>query len=974
MTVLPVVAREMGVMARHKSTYWSRTVTGLLALLVMMWLLLVSRTRVSYADIGGTMFLVLSSLCFAFTVLAGMQATSDSVSEEKREGTLGLLFLTDLKATDVIGGKLAATSLSAVLALMGVIPMLSLALLLGGVTLQQFALVAVVLANTLFLSLSLGVFVSTLSENERKAMMATFVGLLLIVIGPFVAAYLLRAQFGFFEELLAASPLYAFSSLHTRAVGPLAPRYFWPSVLSTHLLAWFFLLYAAWILPRFVNALPSLRFARLRTFAQDFVFGRESERRKHRAELLDRNAFLWLASRERVKPKYAWGVLVFFAALYLWMAWQFPNMMFDFAVAGGIMFLVHLVFKVWAASEVCSRLIQDRRSGALELLLSTPLSVKEIADGQTKALGRLFLKPIALLIGFELLLLMGGLRSTGDIAGNAAKIFLYLAAISTLLLDIWALKWVGLWLSLTGKSIERVLIATILRIMALPWIIFAVFLGILGSALFLQRREPDESEVLGGWWVISMLVSGWFGFSARKKFLDQFRELASKRFDSLPEAEPPVRKPKQKTSANFRQMYRRHPVTATAFTVLAAAFFMGWLRGFYWERQVEAEFAKISADGHPVTLQELARYAPSVPASQNAFLMLQDAGPINLGRQSFPTRKDQTNVTSGELERFRSILTWNTPALEAMWSLPQYTQGSFDLTTLDFWRQRHQQSALACLAEADLLVALHRDGSPDLDRVKKDVIALFQHAQLLREQPAAFAQQCARDSLERLCGVLGFVFDHDALDEGTLLALQKQAEQMAAINIFARTLAIERAQCIDFVENPNTLARFGFVLPRPFTMMESFNEAVGSHDKQLVQALQRYREGILLADKPAAARLAAASVNDLIRGIHLFVNNMSPPVSQMIWTDLSCTAFMNVIRTGLAAELYQRKHGVPPRTLDALVPEFLSAVPEDPFSTEPLRSIYTDRLIIYSVGVDRADNTADMSAPKNRTDLRLPVK
>src|SRR5687767_2504078 len=174
MTVLPVVVREMSVLARRKSTYWSRAATGLVSLLIMLWLLLVSRAHVTYAEMGTTIFLVLSSLSFAFAVLAGVQATSDSVSEEKREGTLGLLFLTDLRGWDVIAGKLAATSFGAVLALMGIIPMLSLALLLGGVTFAQFGLVAVVLLNTLFLSLALGVFVSTLSENERKAMMGTF--------------------------------------------------------------------------------------------------------------------------------------------------------------------------------------------------------------------------------------------------------------------------------------------------------------------------------------------------------------------------------------------------------------------------------------------------------------------------------------------------------------------------------------------------------------------------------------------------------------------------------------------------------------------------------------------------------------------------------------------------------------------------------------------------------------------------------
>ena len=183
MTVLPVVAREMSVLARRKSTYWARAITGFLAVLVMLWLLIVSRTHLTYAALGSSIFLILSSLCFTFTVLVGMHATADSLSEEKREGTLGLLFLTDLKGTDIVGGKLAATSLHAVLALIGVIPMLSIALLLGGVTLEQFGRVALVLINTMFFSLSLGVFVSSLSKNERKSMGGTFLGLLLLVIG-----------------------------------------------------------------------------------------------------------------------------------------------------------------------------------------------------------------------------------------------------------------------------------------------------------------------------------------------------------------------------------------------------------------------------------------------------------------------------------------------------------------------------------------------------------------------------------------------------------------------------------------------------------------------------------------------------------------------------------------------------------------------------------------------------------------------
>src|SRR5688572_27689924 len=81
--------------------------------------------------------MVLSWLALAYAMVAGIHATADCVSEEKREGTLGLLFLTDLKGYDVILGKLSATSLGAIYAMLAILPMISLGLLMGGVTLKE---------------------------------------------------------------------------------------------------------------------------------------------------------------------------------------------------------------------------------------------------------------------------------------------------------------------------------------------------------------------------------------------------------------------------------------------------------------------------------------------------------------------------------------------------------------------------------------------------------------------------------------------------------------------------------------------------------------------------------------------------------------------------------------------------------------------------------------------------------------------
>src|SRR5439155_13703005 len=122
---------------------------------------------------GSKLFNLLSSLAFGFTLFAGLRSTSDSLSSEKREGTLGLLFLTDLKGYDVVLGKLAATSLGAFYGMLAVLPVLAIPLLTGGVTAGTFWRVALVLLNTLFFSLACGIFVSAISKNERKALGGT---------------------------------------------------------------------------------------------------------------------------------------------------------------------------------------------------------------------------------------------------------------------------------------------------------------------------------------------------------------------------------------------------------------------------------------------------------------------------------------------------------------------------------------------------------------------------------------------------------------------------------------------------------------------------------------------------------------------------------------------------------------------------------------------------------------------------------
>ena len=65
---------------------------------------------------------------------------------------------------------------------------------------------------------------------------------------------------------------------------------------------------------------------------------------------------------------------------------------------------------------------------------------------------------------------------------------------------------------------------------------------------------------------------------------------------------------------------------------------------------------------------------------------------------------------------------------------------------------------------------------------------------------------------------------------------------------------------------------------------------------------------------------------------------------------------LSAAKVVVAAELYRRKTGHRPESLDALVPEFLPSVPTDPFDHGAALKYDAERGIVWTVGVDRNFN------------------
>jgi ABC-type transport system involved in cytochrome c biogenesis permease component len=535
MTFLPIVERELRVAARRRGTYSMRLALACGALITGAVIYVVN-AGVSAQQTGQYMFQGLAWLCLLYCLFSGRRWTADCLSVEKREGTLGLLFLTDLKGYDVVLGKLAATSLVGFYGLLAVFPVLAMPLLLGGITNGEFWRTVLVLVNTFLFSLAVGVFGSAISRDFRRAMAANFLLLLLLIaIGPACAGAiaLLTNPYRFVPNLLLSCPAF---SLYLSADFPytLYRKQFWWSVGIVHGLTWLLLLLASWIAPHSWRDQP-LRAGtrRWHGFWQACSFGRSAPRQAFRKRLLDENAFYWLAARARLKPVQVW---IFLGLMAVW--WLVGRVFsgadwHDEPVAITTALLLNTTLKCWVAIEAGQRLADDQNSGALELLLSSPLKVRDILRGQLLALRRQFLWPVVVVITIEICFMCQVHGRSPD--PKIIPVWTYRMLL--LVADVLALSWVAMASALTAKNQNQATLRTIWRILILPWVVegLVVLVRYVWSGLVLGRVwSPDWMLYQKLWFWLGLGADLGFGLWAWWLLRTRFRQLAMQRFDPKP--------------------------------------------------------------------------------------------------------------------------------------------------------------------------------------------------------------------------------------------------------------------------------------------------------------------------------------------------------------------------------------------------------------------------------------------------------
>jgi len=530
MTFLPIVGRELRVTARRRGTYWNRALSALAAILIFGGAL-IFEAQAPPKELGQHVFNILSGFFLLSSLAAGVRYTADCLSEEKREGTLGLLFLTDLRGYDVVLGKLAATSLNCTYGLLAIFPVLAIPLLLGGVSVDEFWRVTLVLMNALFFSLAAGILVSAMSKSPRKAMMCTFLLLLFIHGGlPTIGVWISQRYGITLSPFLLPSVGYAYqraSDVWFKA----RPDQYLESMLTIHGLGWAMLALASVIVRNSWQDKPAgALLARWQQRWRQWSYGNPAQRLAFRARLLNITPCLWLGGRHRLKPALVWSALGLGACVWAWGALRWREDWLNELTYSFTAIILHTALKFWVASEACLRLGPDHRSGALELLLSTPMTVREILRGQMLALRRQFFGPVLLVAGLDFLFLFSAFNRLGS-AGDNQVFWFCLGVIATFATDVYTLCWAGMWTGLITKHPNRATAATFARVVVLPcgaWAAVMILVSFMQLWSRLNRTEGSFSILL------------WFGFGmandvalflwSRHRLLSDLRVVATQRF------------------------------------------------------------------------------------------------------------------------------------------------------------------------------------------------------------------------------------------------------------------------------------------------------------------------------------------------------------------------------------------------------------------------------------------------------------
>lgn len=490
----PVIERELRTFGRKG---WVFTIRSLLAMAAFLAVLSAESASASTNPGQGGFYFMLW-VGFMLAQFCGAALTAPSLTDERHQGTLALLFITPLRPMQVLLAKLVGQLMLPFSLLLVMAPASGIMVLAGGVTGLDVLLSSMAMVNLAFWSLAVGLLVAALSREDGNPTVAAACFLLASAIASWVAL----AWQGAGDRPEAVRLVRWFLPgcgipLSVKVQSADEWIDFLANISATQTEAWAMIGIAAWQCRRLVRGRVADHRANAWTrWLQWLRFGGRS-RRGSLCRVLEQRPTEWLVRRNRSTSLNAWAVA---ASAIGGMGWAFT---FD---AGTQMtatwFFTWLCFngiKLLAATSGIERARSERTSGALEMVLTTPLTLAELRVGFVRGLGLPLLMPYLTALGTAVGLCLLRGWSDGLVEGErletAALLVLFGLCGAG---EIFGVAIMGFAFGLLRPNRLVALFSTFGFGWALPGCIFAI-------SLF---------SVFDEHWLIPFMVGGMFAFMA----------------------------------------------------------------------------------------------------------------------------------------------------------------------------------------------------------------------------------------------------------------------------------------------------------------------------------------------------------------------------------------------------------------------------------------------------------------------------
>lgn len=412
---------------------------------------------------------------------------------------------------------------------------------------------------------------------------------------------------------------------------------------------------------------------------------------------------------------------------------------------------------------------------------------------------------------------------------------------------------------------------------------------------------------------------------------------------------------------------------------LIAAWFAIWRICLH--REINQRFASIRSAGFPVSGQELNLWRPEIRDSENAALVLTQAFVL---LQTPPGKEPNEIVKSASLDRrtpwtsiiYKTVAEYvelNANALTMARVAIQRPHARFatdlsygpatELPHLDKLKELSRLVALKAVLEAN-------NGSTD--EWVEAIRFMLKLGSPLDKEPVLLSYLVRNGIIRMAVKTTERCLNATSPDNKACNQLVKSFLSMEKTNVFASALMGERAMFIPVfrlswseIQRSGKMGEEGIPASPRQRYSGKANSVLwltGLFDRDLNVYRQVMETNIPLAALAPPQKLLATHFMALIGEDR---SSQTYPLAGLILTSLTKTflrdaatqAHIRLVQTGVGIERFRILHGHPPEVLQELFPQFLEAVPADPFAGAPLRyRPLHPGYVVYSIDADGHDD------------------